>query len=219
MRNRNRSTLIEASFDTLRTGPFDKLRTGPFGKLRAGPFGKLRARRRGFTLIELLVVVAIIALLISILLPALGQARAVAQAVACQSNGRSIGLTQLMFAASNQQRITPIADQIDGLTTQFAGSRFHLPGLSPDPVSWADILVEDYGMGPKAFICPVRVEQPDSPDLNPIEKLWRYMKAEWFIDFVAKDREHLIARIDQALLWAINRGQENSKTCPIKTEL
>jgi transposase len=60
---------------------------------------------------------------------------------------------------------------------------------------------------------------PYSPDLNPIEKLWRYMKAEWFTDFVAKDRDDLIARIDQALIWAINRGSENTKTCPIKTRL
>ena len=60
---------------------------------------------------------------------------------------------------------------------------------------------------------------PYSPDLNPIEKLWRYLKAEWFTDFVAKGLDDLIARIDQALLWAINRGEENRQTCPIKTRL
>lgn len=60
---------------------------------------------------------------------------------------------------------------------------------------------------------------PYSPDLNPIEKLWRYMKAEWFTDFVAKNHDALIARIDEALMWAINRGSDNAKTCPIKTEL
>lgn len=60
---------------------------------------------------------------------------------------------------------------------------------------------------------------PYSPDLNPIEKLWRYMKAEWFTDFVAKDLADLIARIDSALLWAIERTQENQATCPIKTQL
>lgn len=60
---------------------------------------------------------------------------------------------------------------------------------------------------------------PYSPDLNPIEKLWRYIKAEWFTDFVAKGIDDLIARIDKALQWAINRGEENQKTCPIKTRL
>lgn len=60
---------------------------------------------------------------------------------------------------------------------------------------------------------------PYSPDLNPIEKLWRVLKAEWFTDFVAKDLPRLIERLDQALRWAVARGQENSKTCTIKTRL
>jgi transposase len=60
---------------------------------------------------------------------------------------------------------------------------------------------------------------PYSPDLNPIERLWLLIKGEWFTDFVAKDRDDLIARLDKALLWAIDRGPQNSKTCSIKTEL
>jgi len=40
---------------------------------------------------------------------------------------------------------------------------------------------------------------PYSPDLNPIERLWLLLKAEWFADFFAKNREQLIDRIDQAL--------------------
>lgn len=58
-----------------------------------------------------------------------------------------------------------------------------------------------------------------SPDLNPIEKLWLVIKAEWFSDFVAKSSEHLVERLDQALLWAMDRQQNNQRTCAIKKEL
>ena len=55
--------------------------------------------------------------------------------------------------------------------------------------------------------------------MNPIEKLWRYLKAEWFTDFIAKDAADLVARMDVALNWAINRREQNRQTCPIKTQL
>ena len=58
-----------------------------------------------------------------------------------------------------------------------------------------------------------------SPDLNPIEKLWLLIKTEWFTDFVAKDRQALMARLDQALLWAMGRQQANQKTCTIREKL
>jgi transposase len=56
---------------------------------------------------------------------------------------------------------------------------------------------------------------PYSPDFNPIERLWLLIKAEWFSDFVAKDRDALIARLDQALNWAMARQTGNQKTCTI----
>lgn len=58
---------------------------------------------------------------------------------------------------------------------------------------------------------------PYSPDFNPIERLWLLIKAEWFCDFVAKDRDALVARLDQALNWAMQRGPANQKTCSIRT--
>ncbi len=60
---------------------------------------------------------------------------------------------------------------------------------------------------------------PYSPDLNPIERLWLLLKAEWFADFVAKTRDELMERLDQALCWLMDRQEGNQKTCTMKTDL
>jgi transposase len=57
---------------------------------------------------------------------------------------------------------------------------------------------------------------PYSPDFNPIEWLWLVIKAEWFTDFIAKDRSQLIERLDKALLWAMDRETANQQTCSIR---
>ena len=58
---------------------------------------------------------------------------------------------------------------------------------------------------------------PYSPDFNPIERLWLLMKAQWFTDFVAKDRQHLMQRLDRALCWIMDRSHHNQQTCSIAT--
>lgn len=56
---------------------------------------------------------------------------------------------------------------------------------------------------------------PYSPDFNPIERLWLLIKSEWFNGYFAKNYDELVSRIDNALIWAINRKQHNQKTCAI----
>ncbi len=60
---------------------------------------------------------------------------------------------------------------------------------------------------------------PYSPDLNPIERLWLLIKAEWFTSFIAKTRDELWDHLDQALCWAMDRSADNQKTCSIKKKL
>jgi prepilin-type processing-associated H-X9-DG protein/prepilin-type N-terminal cleavage/methylation domain-containing protein len=89
--------------------------------------GKIRSRR-AFTLVELLVVIGIIALLISILLPALRKARESAQAVACQSNMRQMGLGLRMYCEANRNWIPSSGEDGDATTTAIT---------LPDNMGWA----------------------------------------------------------------------------------
>ena len=58
-----------------------------------------------------------------------------------------------------------------------------------------------------------------SPDLNPIERLWLILKGEWFCDFIAKTKNDLMDRIDQALRWLMDRQEKNVQTCTIKKKV
>ena len=76
-----------------------------------------------------------------------------------------------------------------------------------DNASWHKKKSLDWGDFEPVFLPPY------SPDLNPIERLWRILKAEWFCDFIAKDREALTNRLDKALCWLIDREEGNRVTC------
>ena len=58
---------------------------------------------------------------------------------------------------------------------------------------------------------------PYSPDLNPIERIWLTMKARWFNNYVCKNEEKLLERLDQAILDVIDNPSKTQKTTDIGT--
>lgn len=60
---------------------------------------------------------------------------------------------------------------------------------------------------------------PYSPDLNPIERLWLRLKADWFADFFAKTPEELSDRITLGLRHFFNHPQVTASICSLKTSL
>jgi transposase len=58
---------------------------------------------------------------------------------------------------------------------------------------------------------------PYSPDLNPIERIWLKMKAEWFNNYVCKNEQELLDRLDQAILDVIHDPNGTQKTTAIGT--
>jgi transposase len=58
---------------------------------------------------------------------------------------------------------------------------------------------------------------PYSPDLNPIERIWNTMKARWFNNYVSRNLQQLIDRLDQAILDVIDNPERTQKTASIGT--
>jgi transposase len=58
---------------------------------------------------------------------------------------------------------------------------------------------------------------PYSPDFNPIERIWLVMKANWFNNYVCKNVDKLIERLDQAILDVIDNPERTKITTSIGT--
>lgn len=58
---------------------------------------------------------------------------------------------------------------------------------------------------------------PYSPDFNPIERIWLTMKARWFNNYVCKNEEILLERLEQAILDVIDQSQKAQKTADFET--
>ncbi len=61
----------------------------------------------------------------------------------------------------------------------------------------------------------VRYLPPYSPDLNPIERIWLVMKAAWFNNYLCRNLDQLIERLDRAILDVIDNPQRTSHTTAI----
>ena len=86
-------------------------------------------KQTAFTLIELLVVIAIIAILAAILFPVFAQAREKARQTSCISNGRQIGLGEMMYIQYYDETFSPYFSGYVPSTGAYTSPQWYWPQL------------------------------------------------------------------------------------------
>lgn len=82
-----------------------------------------------------------------------------------------------------------------------------------DNASWHKLKSLKWGLFEPMYLPPY------SPDLNPIERIWLVMKANYFNNYVSKTVDQLLDRLDQAILDIINNPNSTKSIAAIGTLL
>jgi prepilin-type N-terminal cleavage/methylation domain-containing protein/prepilin-type processing-associated H-X9-DG protein len=134
---------------------------------------------RAFTLIELLVVISVIAVLMAILMPALMRAKEQGKRMVCQSNLRSLGMANVLYAEDSDGWYVPVIDR-----------RRDNNGPWPSNAKYRQLIgykgkqgeTESSWHAPREFMCPsdlISVQQrPDSQYNNWIS--YGYNLTDWY---------------------------------------
>jgi prepilin-type processing-associated H-X9-DG protein len=124
--------------------------------------------RGAFTLVELLVVIGVVAMLMALLLPTIRGMRDQARSAGCVANLSAIGQAFAIYRAGHDNYMPPVYTGVLGeVAPEAQRSRFaYAPiplGQGADsagvfaPVGykvWADVLIDDAGIGQARFVCP-----------------------------------------------------------------